>query len=185
MNYRRHQALLSVMMKRKNVFLSLSFLLSLIVLLQSVLLFKSFSNTKVVVVPTQLSAPAVFSKSGVSANLLADMTRYIADLYFNASMDNADYRLSQILNITDNQHHGQIKEKLLAQSEILSKNKANTVFYPKSVTPNLRDFSAIITGELDIYVGSALIQSLHKSYLARYVYHYGSLLLDSFDEIQA
>lgn len=157
--------------------------LLMIVILETLLLVKFSNDVKVVVIPTQLSSPAVFDNRGVSNSVVADMTRYAADLFLNASPDNTDYRMFQILKMTVSGRDASIKENLLSQEDMLKKNKASTVFYPKDVVPDNKKLNATISGQLDIYIGSTLTQSIPKTYQVQYVYHYGSLLIESFNEV--
>lgn len=183
MNYARYQKLLSVMIKRKNIFLLFSISLLIITLIEGLVILKTINNVRIVVVPTQLSSPAVFDNRGVSPSLIADLTRYAADLFLNASPDNTEYRTMQILKMTASQSNAAIKENLLAQNDMLVKNKASTVFYPKNVVPDNRALSATISGQLDIYIGSTLTQSIPKTYQVQYTYQSGNLLIIAFNEV--
>ncbi|MAZ40098.1 MAG: type IV conjugative transfer system protein TraE [Legionellales bacterium] len=168
---------------RRDLFLTLTFLLCVILIIESLLVMKLSNDTKVVVIPTNLSSPAVFDNHGASKGVIADMARYYADLFLNASPSNADYRTEQILKLTAPDSHAMMKNMLIEQSETLQKNKATTAFYPTAVKPDEKAMSAIISGKLNVYVGSHLAKSLNKTYRIVFAYQYGLLTLKRFDEV--
>ena len=178
------QSKLGDLAKKRDVFLTLSIALLIIVLLQSFVLIKTVGNTKVVLIPMPLKQTGWIDKQGVSVSYLTEMTRYYSTLFLNISPSETDDQMQEILHFTAPAFYGALKAALLEQKKTLERKHISTWFSPVSVRSDVQNLTADITGDLHILVGSQETEVKRVTYRTHYVYKNGLLLIASFNEVK-
>lgn len=174
---------LNAAVQKRDLFLFLAIALLIIVILQSVVLMKSVGNTRLVLVPMPLKQTGWLDKRGVSASYLSEMTRYYASLFLNLSPDDSQQQMEEILHFTAPERYGLLKSELLTEMENLNRKHLSTWFSPVSVTVDMHQLTADITGDLHVLVGKEETQVVRTTYRAHYIYRNGLLLIAAFNEV--
>lgn len=175
--------LLNQAIARRDVFLCLTILLTLVVLMLSVTVYRQVGNTRVVLVPSTMHQVGWLDKRDVSDAYLTDMARYMSDLFLNATAENSDYRMTNILRFTAPDDKGALNAELMLQKEKLAKEDISTVFFPSSFAREGEQFVVLVQGSLHRYVGDKALAPLPKTYRIEFVYQNGLLLVSQFHEV--
>lgn len=103
----------------------------------------------------------------------------------NINPESFEWKVKQVLNITA-QHHGTLKEKLLADAEKIKREEISTVFYPKQFHVNQAEKWVEVSGQHIAYFGkkSSPVETMKTFRLSWIVANYGLILLKDFSEIK-
>lgn len=175
---------LSQLQLRRNLFLSMTIALLCIVMLETLVLVKSFNHTRVVVVPTDMKQVGWLDERTVSDSYLAEVSRYFSSLFLNWTPSNSQYQIEQILHYVSPQSHAKLKETLEAQAKDYQKKELSTRFSLIDVATDPTRLVAVVTGDMAFYMGSEQTAIKRVSYAIQYRYHNGVLWVVSFSEVE-
>lgn len=170
--------------KHRNIFMITTVGLLLIILLQSIVLFKTIGNTKVILVPMPLKQIGWVDKYHVSDSYLVEMTRYYAYLFLDTSPHENKDKMAEILKFVAPKYHNSLESQLIKQNAIIDKQHISTWFSPEKIKVSQTSLSAEISGTLHVYVGKEETDSHEVTYSVHYVYRNGSLLIAAFNEVK-
>lgn len=152
-------------------------------LIQLIIILCLAGNWHTIILPP--NAPSYWlSHRQVSNSYLTDMTHYLADLALNVTPDSAKFQREEILKFTDPKGYGSLKAALIACEDNIKQKNIATLFYAVDVQVDSKQLSCIITGDLKTFVGQQLTSTQRLSYLARFRYHNGKLLVVQFEEVK-
>lgn len=174
---------LEEIVKKRNLFLCLTFILLGVVVLQSLILFKTIGNQRILLIPMPLQESGWVDKTSVSESYLAEMTRYYSTLFLDRTPEDNMHQMAEILHYSAAQSYGTLKSDLLSQTATLKKNHVSTWFSPLSVSVNVAGLNADITGDLHLIVGKEEVSIKRITYRAHYVYRNGALLISAFNQV--
>lgn len=172
------------LLQQRNAYLCIALMLLFIVLLQSLIIYSLSGNWRIVVTPPQINKSFWVDESHVSPAYLSEMTAFFASLILNMTSENATFQRDEILKYTDPKGYGQFKTQLIQNEERLRNESLTTAFYPVDVKTDVKSLTATITGDLMIWVGQEMTSTHRQRYEARYTYHDGRLLIQSFHEVK-
>lgn len=162
---------------QRNVFLAFSVVTSLSLLIVSAFLF--VKKERVVVVPPVLEKEFWVDAQSISATYLEQMGLFLSQLLLNKSSQSAAAQRSTLLRHTDPLFVGVLKQRLIEEEEILSKQNAAYVFYPVDMKVNLSDMSLILQGDRLLFVAGKQVSSIREEYKLYFSYTGARLLLTS------
>jgi type IV conjugative transfer system protein TraE len=178
------QSKLLQLWKQRNAYLVLAAGLLLINFLQSIALLCLVDRWHTMIVPAPLSRTVWLNQSTVSDSYLAEMTDYFSTLILDSTPDNAKFQHDTLLRYVEPSSYGHLKNQLLLNEETLKTKNISTSFFPIDIKTDRKHFTCLITGDLKTFVGQELTSTLRQSYLVRYHYAHGRLLLQQFDEVK-
>lgn len=171
------------LLHQRNAFFCISLALLFIVLLQSLVIYSLSGNWRVVVTPPQINRSFWVDDSHVSPAYLSEMTAFFASLILNMTSENAAFQRDEVLKYTDPTGYGHLKTQLIKNEERLRNESITTAFYPVDIKTDSKMLTANITGDLMTWVGQEMTSTHRRHYEARYTYHDGRLLIQSFREV--
>lgn len=174
---------LSDLRQKRNAYLLFASLLLLSNLLLAVLAF--FRDERVVIAPPQVSQTYWVESSRVSASYLEEMGLFYGFLLLDTSPANASYKRDMILKETVPHAYGALKAKLVEEENRIKKENVSTSFQANEVKVNPNTLSVELTGDLVSYVGDKRVSQSRDTYEFKFLYQYGSLLIESFQLIRS
>ena len=162
---------------QRNVFLAFSILTSLSLLIVCAFLF--LKKERVVVVPPVLEKEFWVDAQSVSATYLEQIGLFLSQLLLSKSSQSAAAQRSTLLRHTDPAFAGVLKQRLMEEEEILTKQNAAYVFYPVDMKVNLSNMSLILMGDRLLFVAGKQVSSVREEYTLHFSYVGARLLLKS------
>lgn len=172
------------LLRQRNRFVIFAMGLLVANIIQSIVIVSMTSSWHTVIVPTSISKSFWVGSSEVSESYLAEMTNYFASLVLNITPDNAAYQRMELLKYTDPNSYGVLKNQLIVNEDRIKQNNITTSFYPNDIKVDVKHLTTVITGDLKTYVGSQMTSTIRQSYVTKYTYHQGRLLISQFNEVQ-
>lgn len=173
---------LDVILKQRNFLLVACVVLVISVFILSVYLIKQERVT--VIVPSKITNVYEVGEGRVNAAYLEDFSKEVVMSFFNVSPGNIDFAIEEILKMVDPEYYGVLSKELLSIAEDINRRKVSTSFYPKEMEIDEQRLEVKVTGMLYTYVGKRRTSSDLKSYLIKYRYSLGNLLITEFYEVQ-
>jgi len=162
-----------------NVFLSALLLLSLLVLVRTA------HKQTTVLVPVGLTQQSTLSTKDVSNSYLIQWTDFIVGLKFNVTPETFIYHQHALLPYVSNAVYGKFKAALMQEQEQMISDQVSTVFYPKETKVlDKMNFKTRTTGQLNVYIGELLHESVLVTYDLNFDYVNNRLLLRSITEVE-
>ncbi|MBQ4840004.1 type IV conjugative transfer system protein TraE [Pseudoalteromonas luteoviolacea] len=156
------------------------------VLLASNVMLSSFVMTadtseKTIVVPPQMDKPFSVQGNEASPEYIEQMARYFSQLLLTYHKKNAQSQFDTILHYTDPSVYSEMKTRFSLDYDRISRNDISSVFYLMGI--HIKKNVAVITGELNGFIGSHLVSKKQKTYELRFNYN-GNLSITGFNELQ-
>ena len=171
--------------KQRNVFLLTTLICLVILLLETCLLVSGIGQReRILYIPPNLHSVGYVDKNGVSDSYLADMTRYYALLFLDATPSSAPAQAQALLTYVAPESRGALKDQLLAQADKLKAQQLSLRFAPTNIEVNSQALVADITGELHCYVGKSEVNVIHATYRVHYQLNNGALQITSFNVLE-
>lgn len=164
---------------QRNIFLAITFILLLLTLLLSLLLFNK--SEKVIIVPTSVEKEFWIDGSTVSPTYLEQMGCFVGDLLLTRSPLSADMQLTILMRHTDPSFVNILRTKLVSEVSKLSKDNASYVFFRTKVLVNPHDHVVTLEGDRTLFLGDKILSTARESYRLGFSNHNGRLLLTSID----
>lgn len=139
------------------------------------------TSEKTVIVPPKIDKPFSVQGNDVSPEYIEQMARYFSQLLLTYHKKNAQSQFDTILHYTDPSVYSEMKTRFSLDFDRISRNDINSVFYLMGI--HIKKNVAIITGELNGFIGSHLVSKKQKTYELRFNYN-GKLTITGFNEMQ-
>lgn len=169
---------------QRNYSICLNVLLSAFLLLSLLVLVRTAHKHTTVLVPVGLTQESIISTSGVNDSYLIQWTEFITGLKLNVTPETVAYHQYALLPYVSNATYGKFKTGLLKEQERIIADEVSTVFYPKETKVlNKEQYKTRTTGQLNVYIGDMLHDSVMVSYDLNFDYVNNRLLLRSIAEV--
>jgi conjugal transfer pilus assembly protein TraE len=139
------------------------------------------TSEKTIVVPPQLDQPFSIQGHDVGPEYIEQMARYFSQLLLTYHKQNAQAQFDTVLHYTDPSVYSEMKTRFALDRDRISRNDISSVFYLMGI--HIKKQVAIISGELNGYVGSHLVSTQQKTYALHFHYD-NQLRLTGFNELQ-
>ena len=165
----------------RNIFIGLSFLLSLALVLLICLLFKK--SERIVILPTTGSSLWI-ENNAVSDSYLEKMGSHISDLLLTRTEADVDRKNKQILDLVHPELYHSVKKQLLLDKENIQKHNQTLFFRLERGYIDSFQKAYIAEGELLVFIGKlgenpSCIQREKKRFVFGFECQSGKLLLKS------
>lgn len=139
-----------------------------------------FSSERVVIVPACVSKSFWVDRSAVSAEYLEEMALFFAHQILDVSAASASYQRDIVLRYTATSYHNALKKRLTEEETRAREGQISTSFKPVQIKVDEHRLEAELTGDLLSYVGGKLASQARETYLLRFQYQQGRLLVTHF-----
>lgn len=139
------------------------------------------TTEKTIVTPPMMDTPFSVTGNEVSPEYIEQMARYFSQLLLTYHKANAQAQFNTVLHYTDPTVYSEMKSQFAVDYDRISRNDISSVFYMMGI--HVKKNVAIITGELNGYIGSHLVSKQQKTYELSFRYN-GALTITGFNEIQ-
>lgn len=159
-----------------------SLLIIILLLISNIILAAGLfmKKQKVIIVPAYLKQSVWSEGELVSESYLEEMSLFFTKLMLDTTPTSLKSRRDIILRYIHPKYFHAMEKKLIEEERNLKRSSVATVFIPKRIEVNTKNFIARITGEITTYVaGSRIGQKLVK-YDLHYAYSGGILMLSKF-----
>jgi len=143
--------------------------------------FTADTSEKTIVVPLQVEKPFTVQGNEVSTAYIEQMARYFSQLLLTYHKKNAQSQFNTVLHYTDPLVYSEMNTRFAVDYDRISRNDISSVFYLMSI--NIKKNVAVISGELNGFIGSQLVSKKQKTYELRFNYN-GQLTITGFNELQ-
>ncbi len=154
-------------------------LLLLNLMLASFILTSDMSE-KTIVVPAKIDEPFSVQGDQLSPSYVEQMARHFSHLLLTYHKQNAQYQFDTVLRYTDPAFYNDMKTRFAMDVERIRRNDIRSVFHPMKI--HVKENTAMITGELNGFVGGHLVNTHVKTYELRFNYT-SNLTLAAFNEL--
>lgn len=139
------------------------------------------TSEKTIVVPPQVEKPFTVQGNEVSTAYIEQMARYFSQLLLTYHKQNAQAQFNTVLHYTDPSVYSEMKTRFAVDYDRISRNDISSVFYMMGI--HIKKDVAVISGELNGFIGSHLVSKKQKTYELRFNYN-GQLTITGFNELQ-
>ena len=139
------------------------------------------TSEKTIVVPPQVDTPFSVQGNEVSPAYSEQMARYFSQLLLTYHKQNAQSQFDTVLHYTDPSVYSAMKTRFAVDYDRISRNDISSVFYLMGI--HIKKDVAVITGELNGFIGSHLVSKRQKTYELRFKYN-GKLTITGFNELE-
>jgi len=139
------------------------------------------TSEKTIVVPPQVDTPFSVQGNEVSPAYIEQMARYFSQLLLTYHKQNAQAQFDTVLHYTDPSVYSAMKTRFAVDYDRISRNDISSVFYLMGI--HIKKDVAVITGELNGFIGSHLVSKRQKTYKGRFKYN-GKLTITGFNELE-
>lgn len=160
---------------QRNIFAALALLLAVSLILTSSLLF--MKRERVVIVPPFVEKEFWVEASHISPTYLEQFGYFLGQLLLGKSAYSSPSQRAILLRHTDPAFVGALKQKLVAEEELLHKQNASYVFYPVVINAVLQKKEVIIEGDRIFYVSGKQVSLERETYVLSFKYTGSRLLL--------
>lgn len=166
------------LLSQRNAFLTLAFGMAVanILLCMTVL----FSNERVVVVPPDIKRSFWTETSRVSKEYLEEMSVFFAGQILDVSPSSAAFQRDVVLRYVSPEFHNELKKRLIDEEQTYRKQQISTSFKPIKIEADAELLQIKLTGDLLSFVGKARVKQSRETYLLKFSYRSGRLLLENF-----
>jgi len=173
---------LQKLIAQRNGYLMLAAGLLLLSLLLSLMVWRLIGRERVIITPPVVHRTFWVDHDEVSAEYLAEMTTFFAQLRLTVTPSSAPFQHATLLRYTDSAHYGELKNELVAEADHLTQSHISLAFYPVRVETDAKHLQARIEGDLYSTIGNAPATPIRIAYRVMYRYNEGRLLLQTFEE---
>lgn len=160
---------------QRNVFLGISILLAIGTIILSSFLF--FKRERIIIVPPVIEKEFWVDSQSVSPTYLEQLGLFLGQLLLGKSSQSAASQRSILLRHVDPAYAGALKQRLIEEEEILTKQNASYVFYPVDIKVNPSEMSLTLIGDRQLFVNGKQISSAREDYTLQFSYLGSRLLL--------
>lgn len=136
---------------------------------------------RVVLVPAQINTQMWTERKAVSKEYLEEMSLFFAHLLFDVSPHSMANQRDVILRNVEPANYNALKYKLIKEEEKYKKENLTTTFRPIKIIVNPSKLETLMTGYLTSFVGGKQMQQITDTYLIKFRYDAGRLLIKSFE----
>lgn len=169
---------------QRNGYLILGIMSLMVCFNLAILVYMLIDREKIVVTPAVLDQKFWITSNQVSPEYLLEMTSFFAYLRLNVTPDNIVQQGEMLLRYTDPTYYNQLKAKLVSESDQVTRQHITFSFFPVDFKVDSTHFQTIISGDLKSQIGQSMLHDKRVSYLIKYRYQQGRLLVKSFEEIK-
>lgn len=162
---------------QRNIFLAIVFLLLLVMLVLSILLFRK--TERVIVLPAVVEKEFWVEGANVSATYLEQMGCFIGDLLLTRSPASADMQLTILMRQISPEFLPILSNKLAAELTKLKKDNASYVFFRTKAVVDPYSLSVTLEGDRTLFLGDKVLSTSRESYRFGFTNFGGRLLLAS------
>lgn len=150
--------------------------------LLAIFVIKADTSEKTIITPPVIDQPFWVQGDEVSKEYIEQMARYFSQLLLTYHKANAARQFESVLQFADPTVYNQMKARLLAESERISRNDLGSVFYLMGI--HIKKHTAIVNGELVGMIGQQVVSRKQKYYEISFNYRNGNLYVDRFSEVK-
>ncbi|CAM4391425.1 MAG: hypothetical protein LEGION0398_MBIBDBAK_00178 [Legionellaceae bacterium] len=184
MKWALYQSKLSRLLKQRHILVQLLFAEMGLIGLLIMMLFYAFMHERIVITPPLIEKRFWVNQHSVSVEYLSEMSAFFASLRFNLTPANVANQRDTLLRYTDSRYYNTLKTGLVAEADNILKEHITLAFYPVDIAVNTTSLIAKVTGDMTTQVGNVLLPVKRETYLIRYTYHDGRLLVASFTKVK-
>lgn len=144
----------------------------------------NFQDSKIVVIPSQVTKAFEVSTKGVSTEYIELMARDVVQSLLTLTADNIDYFGEVLLKIAHPKFHGELKQQMSELEEDVKKREVRIHFSISEIETDKTNLLAEVNGYLDTYVGLRKTSTELKKYIVGFDYTGGRLMLTKFYEVE-
>ena len=144
----------------------------------------NFQDTRIVIVPAQVSKSFEISNKWVSSEYLELMSRDVVHSLLNLTTDNVGYFEEALLKIAHPKFHGELKQQLSELTQDVRKRGVRIHFSISEIETDKTNLVAEVTGYLDTYVGLRKTSMEIKKFIVGFDYTGARLMLTKFYEVE-
>lgn len=178
------QSRLEKLFAQRNGYMMLAAGSIVICLMQTLLIFFLVGREKIILVPPSIEKSFWVSAQHVSPEYLSEMTNYFANLRFNMTSASASMQRENLLRYIDPAYYNVLKAELIKEEDQIIKEHISIAFFPVDIKTDVKNFRALIDGDIKSYIGDTALPTKRVRYLVTYRYNAGRLLVKSFEEVK-
>ena len=183
MKFALYQKKLSHINVQRNALAGLSFLLLVIVLLQTLFLF--FKKERIIVSPPDAKQSYWVEGNRFSPSYLEETSLFLCHLLLDISESNIIPQGEVLLRYISPKAYGAFKTKLLEDEKRLKQEQLSLHFMPQEIQLSADSLMADVTGDLISYVSTQKISQVRETYRLIFEQKLGRLFLQSFKMIKS
>jgi len=167
---------------QRNISLAVVFLLLILSLVLSALLFTK--SERVVVVPAIVEKEFWVEGSNISPTYLEQMGCFVGDLLLTRSPASSDMQLTILMRHTDQTFASILSQKLASELSKLKKDNTFYVFFRTGVIVEPGRNSVVLEGERTLILGNKVLSKTHEKYRLGFKNRNGQLFLVSIERTE-
>ena len=156
--------------------------LALAVVVNSFLVSKAIKYQRIILIPPKLTGTVEFVQGRPSDQYIRDMARRIVSLATTYSPATARSQFSELLSLYAPEAYPQASKAWYALAGRVEESHVSNVFYSKNLILDSSDNQLEIIGERKQFTDDKLLDTIRKTYVARYRLEDGRFYLLSFME---
>lgn len=160
---------------QRNAFLTISFLLTVCVVVLTIML--SMKEEKIVFIPHSLSEKAWVKGNKVSESFLKQQSLVVSMLFLSKTPSSSLEQAKSLLEITAPSLYGDLKIRLNEEIHLLRDQGASYVFVPSNILVNESSMFVDVIGERSTYISGKLINTNKEKYRYKFSFNGQKLLL--------
>jgi len=146
--------------------------------------FAAKSDThRTTIVPPNITKSFWVEDNAVSPEYLEQMGSYVLNLALTNTPSSAEYNARQLLKVVAPASYGTLERTLLAGAREMKENSATTVWSPSTATPHVDKNAIVYSGVRTTWIGDKRTSQEQKTYLVRFSYSGGKILLRELVEV--
>lgn len=170
-----------VIVKQRNIAVTICILLILTNLLLTILILTS--KKEVVIVPNILDQEMSITNGKMSNTYIEALTRDVINLMLDVSPSNVEYSSKAILKITHPIFYGKLKTALNSRAKDIINRKISTYFSGQSIVIDEDKSNVVVIGKLSTFLGKEEVLVEEKRYAISFKYEGYRPLIINFEEV--
>lgn len=166
---------LSTLTFQRNIFLSLTIILSLSLMVLSIFIFQK--SERIIITPPTIDKEFWVETNQVSPTYMEQFALFLGQLMLTKSPQSAASQRTVVLRHVDPSFYGEINKKLSEEEKKLTKQQASYVFYPTDIRVDTQNFQVKLTGDRTFYIGGKSMSTSREIYKLSFLYAGGRMLL--------
>ena len=166
---------LSTLTFQRNIFLALTFILTLSLLVLSIFIFQK--SERIIITPPTIDKEFWVESNSVSPTYLEQFGYFFGQLMLTKSPQSAAPQRTVLLRHVDPSFYGDVNKKLVEEEKKLIKQQAAYVFFPSDIRVDMSNLQVLLTGDRTFYVSGKPVSTSRENYKLSFIYAGGRLLL--------
>lgn len=133
--------------------------------------------------PPEIRRSLTVSNIGLSKEYLEEMAPYHAHLLLNATPQNVDFRVDQLLKYAAPEYHNALEKESRINALWIKRNNLSTYFTPTSAAADVNDNTVLLQGLFEVKKNDNIVDSKTRQFVIAYNNNHGTLELLSIKEI--